>query len=164
MLDRACNAALRYECRSADVRECQTSARVTEETVNYGRLRSQMRPTRPSAHTPLYWYVLPLGVLILFAGASRTPYFLLFRLLFTTLLVVLCALDWRSKRRGLLPILSWSVPFASLWVVAQIVFDKPAIAAILTYSIGGLALVPMVVSNRAARWWYETVLRQRFRG
>ena len=123
-----------------------------------------MRPTRPSAHTPLYWYVLPLIVLILIAGASRTPYFLFLRLLFTTLLVVLAALDWRSKRRGWLPILSWTVPLAILWLIAQATFDRPVVAVVLTYWIGGAALAAMVVSTRAARWWYQSVLRQRFKG
>jgi hypothetical protein len=164
MLDRGHNAALRYECRSADVRECQGIAGATEEIVNYGRLRSQMRPTRPSTHTPLYWYVLPLIVLVLIAGASRTPYFLLFRLLFGILLTVLAALSWREKGRAWLPILSWTVPLGGLWLVAQAIVDRPVFVEILIYWIGSGVLLVMVVSHRAARWWYETVLRKRFRG
>jgi hypothetical protein len=118
----------------------------------------------PSGRISWVWYALPVGALIYMAIGSRTPYFLLFRMLFTIVLVLLGALDWRSKGRRWLPILSWTVPFASLWLIAQAIVNRPVIVVVLVYWIGFAALLAMVASTRAARWWYETVLRQRFRG
>jgi hypothetical protein len=66
--------------------------------VNHGRLRSQMRPTRPSAHTQPYWYVLPLVVLVLFAIASKrifmsyVPLAVVLSVLFTS--ITLWRLSW----------------------------------------------------------------------
>jgi hypothetical protein len=111
----------------------------------------------------LFWLALPVVTFVLFAVASRTPYFLLFRLVFTTGLVLIGASEWRSKGRGSLPTLSWAVPVGLLWILAESMFDRPLLAAIVMYWAGGGLVFLMSASDTAARWWYGAVLRRPFK-
>jgi hypothetical protein len=128
----------------------------TDESRDSFELRNDPEHGRPS---PI-WLGVPVVALVLFAIAAQTPYFLWFRLLFAIGLVVLSALEWRSRGHGWLPTLSWAVPLGSLWIVAQVVVQRPAALAWLAYCVGFGFVLAMLISTRAARWWYEVVLRR----
>lgn len=105
-----------------------------------------------------------LGVVLMFAIASGTPYFKWFRILFSLALVFLGAWDWRAKGREWLPTLSWAIPLATVWTIAQYLVDRPVALVVFIYWLGYGALLVIMISTRAARWWYEVVLRRPFRG
>ena len=100
---------------------------------------------------------LSLGV------AARTPYFEVVRLLFATGVLLLGISDWRTKGHGWLPTLSWVVPLGGLWVVGQWLVDGPKVLVVLTYGLGAVPVIVMIVSTRAAKWWYEVVLRRPYK-
>lgn len=100
---------------------------------------------------------------MLFAAAARTPFFDLIRLLFVGVLMVLCISDWRTRGHGWFPTLSWTVPLGGLWMVGQWLVDGPVIHILLIYWLGFVSMMAMLVSKRAARWWYEVVLRRLYK-
>ncbi len=102
-------------------------------------------------------------VFLLFGLASRTPYFALVRTLLAGALVLLCISDWRTKGHGWLATLSWTVPLGGLWIVGQILVDRPAVLVAVAYWLGFVTLMVMLVSVRAAMWWYRVILRRPFR-
>lgn len=119
--------------------------------------------TRPPIGT-LLLVAIVLAVLVMFAVASGTPYFGWFRLLFSLALVILAAWEWRAKGREWLPILSWAIPLTVTWSAAQYLVDRPVAVVVIIFWLGCGVLLVMLVSSRAARWWYEAVLRRPFEG
>lgn len=122
-----------------------------------------MRGKEPSRRTNLLWLALPILSFALFALASRTPYFLAVRLALAAVLVALAAADWRVRGHPWFPTLSWAVPVGALWLAAQAIFERPRLAVALTFWAGCAILLVMLASTGAAHWWYETVLRRRFK-
>ena len=116
-------------------------------------------------HFGTIWFVgIVLVVFLMFAVASGTPYFKWFRVLFSLALVILTARAWRERGREWLPALSWAIPLAILWTVGQYLVDRPLTLVVFIYWLGLGAVLVMLVSTRAARWWYEVLLRRPFRG
>jgi len=116
-------------------------------------------------HIGTIWFVgIVLVVFLMVAVASGTPYFKWFRLLSSLALVILTARAWRERGREWLPTLSWAIPLAVLWIAAQQLVDRPVAVVVITYWLGLAALLVIMASTRAARWWYEVVLRRPFRG
>jgi len=116
-------------------------------------------------HIGTIWFVgIVLVVALMVAVASGTPYFKWFRLLSSLALVILTAWVWRERGREWLPTLSWAIPVAVSWIAAQQLVDSPVGLVRFIYSLGLGVVLVMLVSTRAARWWYEVVLRRAFKG
>lgn len=111
----------------------------------------------------LMWIGVAVAVLVMVAVAARTPFFGLFRLVFAGGLVILCISEWRTKGHGWLPTLSWTVPLGVPWSAAQALIDRPLALVLLTYWVGFAVMLTMLISTRAATWWYEVVLRRPYK-
>ena len=100
---------------------------------------------------------------LFFAMAARTQFFDLVRLVFAGMLLLLAISDWRTKGHGWLPTLSWTAPLGGLWVVGQWLVDSPAALVVIIYWLGFVPVIVMLVSTRAATWWYRVVLRRPYK-
>ncbi len=76
------------------------------------------------------------------------------------MIVALGVSDWRARGRPWLATLSWALPMAGLWIVAQVIVDSPKTRVVLVYWLASAPVAFMVFSTRAERWWFEAVLRQ----
>jgi hypothetical protein len=106
------------------------------------------------------WAAGVVAVFLSFGIASGTPFYALFRVLFGAALVLLAVSDWRDHGHAWLPTLSWTVPFGALWLACLWLFEG---RIALVFGIGAAVLLVMMVSTRAAVWWYQTVLRRPFK-
>ena len=66
--------------------------------------------------------LLYLGLAIV---AVRSPYFLAFRGATADLMILLGVREWRQKRRGWFPTLSWAVPLGVFWLAGIILIQCP---------------------------------------
>lgn len=117
--------------------------------------------TRPKLNPwDVVWFSVMLGVLFLFALSSRTPYFKVVLVVLSSVIILLSIADWRSKGHAWLPTLSWALPFGGFWIVSTWVIDRPWLLIVLVYWLGAALVLTMLISARAASWWYRVVFRR----
>lgn len=104
-----------------------------------------------------------VAVFLLLAVAARTPFFYVVLLSGVGAAIVLGVSEWRSRGHAWLPTLSWAVPLAGFWIGGLWLVRRPIVLVVLMYAIGFALLAAMLLSTRAAMWWYRAVLRRPFK-
>ncbi|MDP2323793.1 MAG: hypothetical protein Q8N51_07165 [Gammaproteobacteria bacterium] len=103
-----------------------------------------------------------VAVFILFAFTGRAPLFDLARLLVVTVIVALGIAEWRTQGHRWAPTLSWTIPLG-LWLLSPWFLDSPPVFGVLVYWVAFAIMFAMLVSTRAATWWYKVVLRRQYK-
>jgi hypothetical protein len=100
-----------------------------------------------------------LAAFLFSALSGRSPLDVIVRSLLGIGIAGLAAGEWRSKGHAWVPTLSWTVPLG-LVLVAPWILQSPPLLIVIIYWVAGAVMVTMLVSTRAAMWWYRVVLRR----